>query len=233
MTQLIRTAMILAAGLGERLKPLTDHTPKPLLSAGGHTLLDWHMMRLQALNIDRVVINISHLAEQIETHLTTKWANAPFDIIVSKEPTPLETAGGIANARRWLGDAPFLILNGDVWTNADLNLALNRRWPQHSFAHLFLVPNPCHHPKGDFFLDQDGRVSCASPGQRMTYAGLGVFSPALFDLLDANAGRLGPFLRQWAMEGRVTGSPLDGCWFDVGTPKRLRQWQRFMEEASA
>jgi MurNAc alpha-1-phosphate uridylyltransferase len=209
--------MILAAGRGERLRPLTEKTPKPLLEAGGQTLLGRHLARLAAAGFRRAVINVSHLAEQIEARFGASAAG--LDIAWSREPEPLETAGGIAQARALLGEAPFLLVNADIWCDFDFSrlkdLQLETR-----LAHLVLAPNPAWHPQGDFSLVQ-GRVGNA-PAPRYTYTGISVLSPRLTAGIAAGRkAQLAPLWRAAAERGEVSGELYEGYWNDVGTPERL------------
>lgn len=224
-------ALIFAAGLGERMRPLTEHTPKPLLEAGGQPLIAWHLRKLAAMGVIDVVINTSWLAEQFPRTLGdgARWG---LRLHYSCEgPTPLETGGGMWHARRWLGDAPFLAINGDIWTDFDFS-----RLPREPAgdAHLVLVDNPEHHPAGDFALHADGLLSDAGT-PRMTFSGIGVYRPGLLDtwrqVIGAAPGseeqpprfKLAPLLRDGMRRGRVTGEHHRGRWTDVGTPERLAQ----------
>ena len=210
--------MILAAGRGERLRPLTETTPKPLIEAGGETLLGRHLARLARAGFRRAVINVSHLAERIVERFTDGVPG--IAIAWSREAEPLETAGGIAQARALLGEAPFLLVNADIWSDFDFsglrNLALDGR-----LAHLVLVPNPPWHPAGDFTLQRD-RVGNA-PAPRYTYAGISVLSPRLVDGIEAGRkAQLAPLWRAAAERGAVSGELYGGYWNDVGTPDRLK-----------
>ncbi|MGX5730744.1 N-acetylmuramate alpha-1-phosphate uridylyltransferase MurU [Pseudoxanthomonas beigongshangi] len=221
-------ALIFAAGLGERMRPLTDHTPKPLLSVGGKPLIVWHLEKLAAMGIRDVVINISWLAGQFPQTLGDgeRWG---LRLHWSHEgPAPLETGGGMLHARPLLGEDPFLLVNGDIWTDYDFT-----RLPSEptGLAHLVLVDPPAHKTHGDFALDDDGFVRTEGPRQ-LTYAGLGVYRPALLDdwraIIGDAAGdpprfMLAPLLRAHMPEGAVTGEYWSGRWTDVGTPERLRQ----------
>ncbi len=217
-------AMILAAGRGERMRPLTDHTPKPLLLVAGQPLIVWHLKRLAAAGIREVVINHAWLGEQIESALGNgnPWG---VSIQYSPEQTALETAGGVANALPLLGADPFLVLNGDVWCDWPLERALD--WfgktpsPTEPLAHLVLVQNPTHHPEGDFSIDPQGRLS---PHHRplLTYAGLGIYHPELFvGVAPHESSALAPLLKRAMVQGRVTGELHAGQWMDVGTVERL------------
>ena len=224
-------ALILAAGLGERMRPLTDATPKPLLVAGGKPLIEWHIGKLAAMGIRDVVVNTSWLADQFPQRLGdgSRWN---LRLHYSYEgSTPLETGGGICNALALLGDAPFAAVNGDIWTDYDFS-SLPRE-PEGD-AHLVLVDNPPQHPIGDFALRDDGRV--ASDGAaKLTFAGIGVYRRALFDGWRDIVGnapgaddvpprfKLAPLLRAAMVRGAVTGEHHRGRWTDVGTPQRLAQ----------
>lgn len=214
-------AIVLAAGRGERMRPLTDATAKPLLRVGGHALIDYHLQALAAAGIRDVVVNLSWQADALREHLGDgrRWGLA---LRLSEEgPVPLEVGGGIHRALPWLGPGPFLVVNGDIWTDCPLG---RLRLPPASLAHLVLVANPGHHPQGDFALGPAGRVG--DDGPRRTYAGLGVFTAALFDGCAAGRFPLRPLLERAAQAGRLTGEAHDGRWFDVGTPARLAELDR-------
>jgi len=211
-------AMILAAGRGERLRPRTDRTPKALIEAGGKPLLAWHLERLQRAGIREVVINVSHLAEQI-TDRFGDGAGYGVALRWSREAEPLETAGGIAHARALLGPAPFLLVNSDIWCDYDLH-ALLAVTLHARLAHLVLIANPPHNERGDFSLDGDRVGNDASP--RYTYAGIAVLSPGLVAGVAPGAkAPLAPLLRAAAARGEVTGEIHRGAWHDVGTEERL------------
>ncbi|MBO9331234.1 NTP transferase domain-containing protein [Achromobacter xylosoxidans] len=214
-------AMILAAGRGERMRPLTDRLPKPLLSVGGQPLIVWHLRRLAAAGIRDVVINHAWLGHEIERALGDGGALG-VRIRYSAEASALETAGGIAQALPLLGDAPFLVINGDVWCDWDPARApgLARELPAGG-AWLLLADNPVQHPAGDFHLAADGSVH-AQGEPRLTFAGIGVYHPSLFaDIAAGTAAPLAPLLRQAMARGLVRGARHDGRWTDVGTPQRL------------
>lgn len=225
-------AMIFSAGKGERMRPLTLHTPKPLLVAGGKPLIVWHLERLAAAGIDEVVINTAWLGDQFAPALGdgARWGLRLH--FIDEGAVPLETGGGILNALPILGKAPFLVINGDVWT--DMEVATLPRTPAGD-AHLVLVDNPAQHPRGDFILHADGRVSDDGDSARLTYAGIGVYRPAILDGWRAVIGdttgagatppqfSLVPLLRHAMAQGRVTGQHHRGRWTDVGTPERLAQ----------
>jgi MurNAc alpha-1-phosphate uridylyltransferase len=211
-------AMILAAGRGERLRPVTDRLPKPLLEVGGKPLLAWHLERLATAGFRKIVINVSHFADLIVARIGNGAAFG-LSIEYSREAEPLETAGGIARVRAWLGASPFLLVNGDVYCECDFARLRDERLGG-ALAHLVLVPNPAHHPEGDFNLD-DGRVGNGA-GARYTYAGIALMSPALVDGIDPGSrAPLAPLLRAAAEQGRISGGVYDGIWQDVGTLERL------------
>jgi MurNAc alpha-1-phosphate uridylyltransferase len=221
-------AFILAAGRGERMRPLTDHTPKPLLSVGGKPLIVWHLERLAAAGFRDVVINHAHLGEQIVAALGdgSRWG---LHIEYSAEPPgALETAGGIAQALPLLGEAPFLLLNGDVFCDWDFARARQLSEKQ---AHLVMVPNPPQHPQGDFGLDGE-KVIPAAAEQALTYAGFAVFSPAFFSAVPrGQAMKLRPLLDAAIAAGTLSGERYAGRWVDVGTPQRLADLDQELRNA--
>ena len=222
--------MILAAGRGERLRPLTDTTPKPLVEAGGETLLGRHLGRLAAAGFREAVVNVSHLGEQIVARFGAGAHG--MRIAWSREAAPLETAGGIAQARALLGEAPFLLVNADIW--CDFEFSPLKDFPLGGrLAHLVLVPNPSWHPKGDFTLDRDemrGLVGNA-PAPRYTYAGISVIAPRLVDGVAAGQkAQLAPLWRAAAERGEVSGELHEGYWNDVGTPERLQDLNARLEK---
>ncbi|KAI5913588.1 nucleotidyltransferase family protein [Thauera sp. 2A1] len=218
-------AMILAAGRGERMRPLTDHTPKPLLEAGGKPLIVWHIERLREAGFTELVINHAHLGHLLEAALGD-GRRLGVHIAWSPEREALETAGGIRQALPLLGDHPFLVVNGDVF--CDVDFASVRLQPG-DFAQLLLVPNPAHHTAGDFLL-RGTRIVADDEGaaaQCLTFSGIGVYDPALFaDLAPGSRAKLAPLLRTAIAAGRVGGARHDGCWVDVGTPARLAELDR-------
>lgn len=215
-------AMILAAGRGERLKPLTDRTPKPLIEVGGKPLIVHHLERLARAGIGEVVINLAWLGDRIEAFLGTGSAFG-LEIRYSREPTgALETAGGIRQALPLLGDAPFLAISADVLTDYPIERA--RDIELSGLAHLVLVNNPPHHPHGDFALES-GRVR-AHGARRLTYSGIALFDPALFAGLAPGHRALRPVLEQAIAESRIAGEHYLGTWADIGTPKRLAEAQQ-------
>jgi len=217
--------MILAAGRGERMRPLTDHTPKPLLPVAGAPLLEHHIRRLAAAGLREMVINVSHLGQQVMDYCGDgrRWG---VSIAWSPEPEALETAGGIIQALPLLGDAPFLVVNGDIWT--DFPFA---QLPAHTLrpgenAHLVMVANPPQHPRGDFRVDGAGWVRELGDGVGWTYAGVGVYTPGFFAGVPAGKRPLRPLLDAAIARGSLGGRVYTGGWEDVGTPARLRELDR-------
>jgi MurNAc alpha-1-phosphate uridylyltransferase len=217
-------AMILAAGKGERMRPLTLHTPKPLVPAAGKPLIEYHLEALARAGFSEVVINHAWLGAQIEAHLGD-GQRFGLSIRYSPEGEPLETGGGIFKALPLLGDAPFVLVNGDIWTDYDFTAL---RAPLQGLAHLVLVDNPGHHGRGDFRL-QGGKVvdGDEAPGT-LTFSGISVLHPALFDGCQPGAFKLAPLLRKAMAEGRVSGERYAGQWVDVGTLERLADVERLI-----
>ena len=220
-------AMLLAAGRGERLRPLTDTVPKALVEAGGKPLIVWHLERLARAGIRDAVINISHLGERIVERLGD-GARFGLRLHYSRERERLETAGGIANALELLGRAPFLLVNADVYCECDfarlMNIQLGDR-----LAYLVLVPNPSHRSKGDFSL-ADGRLGDAA-APRYTYAGVAVVAPKLVQSVNrGEKAPLAPLLYDAAARGLLGGEVYRGLWQDVGTMERLAELERFLNE---
>lgn len=211
-------AMILAAGRGERMRPLTDTTPKPLLKAGGKRLIEYHLEALAVAGFHDVVINHAHLGEQIEQVLGD-GRRYGVRIAYSAEGQALETGGGIFRALPLLGEGPFLVINGDVWCDYPYEQLLRRY--DVTQAHLVLVDNPPQHPQGDFVLEH-GKVH-DKQGARLTFSGIGVYHPQLFAGCEAGAFALAPLLRRAMALEQVSGEHYRGRWFDIGTPERLQQ----------
>ena len=226
-------ALVFAAGLGERMRPLTDSTPKPLLRVGGKPLVEWHLERLAAIGVREVVLNTSWLAAQFPQALGdgSRWGLKLH--FLHEGEVPLETGGGMHNALPVLcgdDDVPFLAINGDIWCDHPLGTLPAPR----GAAHLVLVDNPAHHPGGDFVLAADGSVS-AEGTPRLTFSGIGVYRRALFDgwreVIGARAGAdavpprfpIAPLLRAAMARGAVSGEHHRGRWTDVGTPQRLAE----------
>jgi len=218
-------AMILAAGRGERMRPLTDNTPKPLLMVGGKPLIQWHIEALQIAGFTELVINHAWLGEQIESWLGD---GAQWGVHITYSPEgerALETGGGIFHALPLLQeDEPFLVINADVLTDIDF-----RQLPARieGLAHLLLVPNPAHHPQGDFVL-KDKKVS--STGEFcLTFSGIGIYHPRLFTDCQGGVFPLAPLLRQAMQQGLVSGQLHQGMWLDVGTKERLQHAQNLFK----
>lgn len=219
-------AMILAAGRGERMRPLTDHTPKPLLQAGGKQLIVWHIERLVCAGITDLVINHAHLGVQIEQALGD-GSRFGATIRYSEEGMALETAGGIAFALPLLGEEPFAVVNGDIYCDFDfshLTARAAKLTNSADMAHLVLVNNPEHNLKGDFLLHDDRVISSALSPQHsaLTFSGIGLYKPALFaNIVRGSKAPLAPLLREQIALGKVSGEHHRGTWVDVGTPQRL------------
>ena len=209
-------AMILAAGRGERMRPLTDDTPKSLLRIGGQTLIEHHIHTLSQAGIAELVINHAHLGEQIVKALGDGDAYGVSIRYSPETPAALETGGGIYNALPLLGDAPFIVMNADIWTDYRFD---NLPQAPAGLAHLVMVDNPEHHPGGDFSLS-NGQLSQQGPCM-LTFSGIGVYRPELFADCTPGAFPLGPLLRAAMDREEVSGEQYTGRWFDIGTPGRL------------
>ena len=216
-------AMLLAAGRGERMRPLTDHTPKPLLKVGGKSLIVWHIENLVRAGIDQIVINHAHLGVQIENALGD-GNQFGARILYSPEAKALETAGGIAYALPLLGDEPFAVINSDIFCDYDfarLRVQAVELNAHGDAAHLVLVSNPVQHPNGDFGFQQQ-RVTDSTP--QLTFSGIGIYQPALFqEISRGSTAPLAPLLRAQIALGKVSGEHHQGLWADVGTPQRLAE----------
>jgi len=213
-------AMILAAGKGERMRPLTLTTPKPLIKIAGKSLIEYHLQALARAGFSDVVINHAWLGQQIEDALGD-GSRYGLTIAYSAEGEPLETGGGIRHALPLLGEAPFLVINGDIWTDYDF---ASLRGPLAGEAHLVLVDNPGHHPQGDFAL-VGGQVR---DQPSLTYSGIAVLDPALFADSGSGAFKLAPLLRRAMGVGEVTGEHYQGHWVDVGTHERLAEAEQLL-----
>jgi len=209
-------AMILAAGLGTRMKPLTDTTPKPLLEVGGIPLIVWHIERLAHDGFKEIVINVAHLGYKIIDTLGdgSEWG-VKIHYSDEQEEGCLESAGGIIKALPLLGDETFLVVNGDIFT--DYEFQEHRKLAEGILAHLILIPNPDHNPEGDFALDGNKVVDA----KQYTFSGIGYYSPHLFDGVPYGKSSTIPLLRSAMKEGKVTGELFEGEWLDIGTPERL------------
>lgn len=214
-------AMILAAGLGNRMRPLTLYTPKPLLEVGGKPLIVWHIEKLRDVGVTEIVINSAWLADKL---IDTLGDGSQYGVTIrwTREAEGLETAGGIINALKLLGEEPFILVNGDVWTTMDFAPLLQLNLVD-DLAHLILVANPTQHPTGDFTL-LDGRAYSFEQhiqGENLTFSGISVIHPRLFVGLEAGKRPLAPVLKQAMLDGKITAAKLQGAWVDVGTPERL------------
>lgn len=209
-------AMLLAAGRGERLRPITDSIPKALVQVNGRALIAWHLAALARAGIREVVVNLSWLGGKLRAALGD---GREFGVRITwsdEGPAPLETGGGIFRALPWLGPEPFLVVNADIWTDVDfaaLGLDSGRD------AHLVLIPNPPHHPRGDFALDD--AVVVKRDSERFTYSGVGVYRPEFFSGCTAGTFPLLPLLERAIAAARVSGQLHRGEWCDVGTAERL------------
>lgn len=223
-------AMILAAGLGQRMRPLTDNLPKPLLPVAGKPLLQYHLEALQCAGVTEAVINLSYLGEKIR-QFAGDGDRFGLHVQYSSEPEPLETGGGVLQALPLLGDAPFLLINGDVWSKFNYQVLRTRNLQGEKLGHLVLVPNPEFHPRGDFALGSDGILSNENiSAPRFTFAGISLISPALianyaharakFPLVEA--------LRAAIVHEQLSGEVYRGVWSDVGTPERLAALEQLL-----
>jgi N-acetyl-alpha-D-muramate 1-phosphate uridylyltransferase len=217
-------AMILAAGRGERMRPLTDRVPKALLSVGGKPLIFWHLEKLASAGFKRVVINHAHLGDQIEAAVGdgSRWQLA---VLYSREPEALETAGGLRNAQALLDCEAFAVVNADVYSSyayAGLPQALSRLTPGGRQIHLVLVDNPPHHPRGDFGI-REGQAVLHSE-TLLTFGGLSAFRTQVFEQVPQGQKQaLAPLLREHIARGQVSAEHYRGLWIDVGTPQRLAE----------
>lgn len=221
-------AMILAAGEGRRMRPLTENVPKPLLEVAGRPLIEHHLLRLSAAGYQEVVVNVSYFGDQLRAFLGNgdRWG---LKIQISAELAPLETAGGIIQALPLLGKEPFLLVNSDIYTDYPFEKLRNTRLPVRG-AHLVMVPNPPHHPKGDFLLEgnrcigsdneSSGKIELSTL-RHVTYAGIARFDPIFFSRVRPGRRPLRPLLDRAIIEELVSGELFEGMWVDVGTPERL------------
>jgi MurNAc alpha-1-phosphate uridylyltransferase len=216
----IRTAMILAAGRGERMRPLTDNCPKPLLKVAGKTLINWHIDKLVAAGITRIVINTAYLGEMIEAHLGNgeQWG---IDIVYSHETSALETAGGIIKALPIIASEQFLVINGDVWNDWNYQ-AICQTSQTECAAHLYLVANPSHNLQGDFSLEHGKVVD----KPEFTFSGVAIYHQGFFLGLPSGKQALAPLLRAAMAKQQVSGQLQAGQWVDVGTPQRLQSLEQ-------
>ena len=215
--------MILAAGRGERLRPLTDRLPKPLVEVGGKPLIEWHLDRLANAGFREIVINLSHLGDQIEAAIGD-GSRFGLNVTYSREPEgALETGGGITQALEWLGLGPFAVINGDIYTDYPMP---RLRSVKCDWAHLVLVPNPPHNPEGDFSLNGARIGNCGEP--MGTFSGIAVYHPRLFANCAPGRFSVVPLLRAAADNHIVTGEWHKGTWSDVGTSDRLEAIRRVL-----
>ncbi len=224
-------AIVLAAGLGTRMRPLTNVLPKPLLKAGDSALIEFHLRKLVAAGIDEIVINHFHLGHLIEEALGD-GSRYGARIAYSRESVRLETAGGIVKALPLLGEESFAVISGDIWTDFDF-ASLRPVDGKTTLAHLVMVDNPEHHAGGDFVLAPDGRLALAqgTPAAGLTYAGVSVMHPALFAGLPEAPLALRPVLDGAIARGQISGQRHAGHWFDVGTPERLSALDSFLRHS--
>ena len=214
-------AMILAAGLGNRMRPLTLYKPKPLLEVGGKALIVWHIEKFKKIGVTEIVINSAWLADIL---IGTLGDGSQFGVTIrwTREDEGLETAGGIINALALFGDQPFILVNGDVWTTFDFASLLDINLAD-DLAHLVFVNNPEQHPQGDFTL-ANGRAYTFEQnqqGENLTYSGVAVINPKMFDGLEQGKRPLAPLLKQGMLDGKISAEKMQATWVDVGTPERL------------
>jgi len=221
------TVLLLAAGHGKRMLPLTESTPKPLLKVGRYSLIEYHLIRLAELDFKHVVINVAYLAHQIIEALGdgSKYGLS-IDFSDESSTGALETAGGIKKALKYIKSDPFITVNADIWTDFDFTKLLSAR-PEH--ATLAMVKNPSHNLSGDFVLDTDGILKNISNNENsinthvpsMTYSGIALYRRHFFDNISETKSALGPLFRKRIVQQRLNGIAIDGQWFDIGTPERL------------
>ena len=223
-------AMILAAGLGQRMRPLTDHTPKPLLKVNGKCLLDYHLEKIQDAGITDVIINLAYLGDKIREHLE----NPPYKkltIKFSQEPEPLETGGALLHAADLLADENFMLVNGDVWSDLNYQHFISNKLQKNTSGHLLMVPNPEFHPQGDFVLDKTTQRLAEKNNQSgFTFAGISILSPALINEYPHKRTKfpLAEVFFHAIKNQQLTGELYKGYWSDVGTPQRLQSLDQFL-----
>lgn len=215
-------AMILAAGLGQRMRPLTDSLPKPMLPAGGKPLLQYHLEALAKIGVSEVIINLAYLGDKIRDFVGN-GAKFGLNVSYSEEPEPLETAGALLHALPLLGDEPFILINGDVWTDYPLAELATYRLQEDEDAHLILVPNPEFHPAGDFSPNPHGRLENNANLPKFTFGGISLIHPRLINTYPQQRNKfpLGEVLRFGIVHNRISAQIYGGGWSDVGTPERL------------
>ena len=219
-TMTAKSAMILAAGRGERLAPLTDVTPKPLIALAGKSLIEHHLLALETAGVAQVTVNVAHLGKQIVEHLHQFTSHALKIVFSHEPPGALETAGGIHNALELIQSDPFIVVNADVWTNFPFSTLPDTI---NSDAHLVLVPNPPHHPDGDFRLHKSFVQMKHAASSTLTYAGIGLYRKSLFAKHSGGRLPLAPLLNEAAQDHRLSGQLYHGRWMDIGTPERLAE----------
>lgn len=218
-------AMILAAGLGQRMRPLTDSLPKPLLCAGDKPLLHYHLENLRGAGVNDVIINLAYLGEKIEA-LIGDGSGYGLCVNYSRESEPLETGGGVSRALHLLGDEPFLLINGDVWSEFPFRTLVERGLVRGEEGHLVVVPNPGFHPQGDFSLAANGYFAPENSGfPRYTFAGISLLRPSLIAQYPKRRNKfpLNEVFRYAIANQQLTGEIFQGLWSDVGTPERLAE----------
>ncbi len=219
--------MILAAGRGERMRPLTDHIPKPLLEVAGKPLIIWHLEKLAKANFEEVIINHAHLGGMIEAYVGdgSRWN---LKVTYSREGSPLETAGGIKKALPLIGDQPFLVVNADIYTDFNFATIKNRNLNDCK-GHLVMVKNPKQHPDGDFFL-QNNQIEREGK-ERLTFSGIAIYQPKIFEDINIEpVAKLAPILKKLIDAECISGEAYQGLWFDIGTPERLNEVNLFLKE---
>ena len=220
-------AMILAAGKGERMRPLTDQIPKPLLEVAGKPLIAWHLEKLAKANFEEVIINHAYLGEMIEAYVGdgSRWN---LKIAYSREGSPLETAGGIKKALPLIGDQPFLVINADIYTDFNFATIKNRNLNDCK-VHLVMVKNPKQHPDGYFFL-QNNQIELKGK-KRLTFSGIAIYQPKIFEDINIEpVAKLAPILKKLIGAKCISGEAHQGLWFDIGTPERLNEVNLFLKE---
>lgn len=217
--------MILAAGRGERMRPLTEHTPKPLLKAAGKPLIEYTIEALVAAGITEIVINLAYLGKQIQDYLGDGSRFQAYISYSNEGEHGLETAGGIKKALPLLGDQPFLVVNADISCDFPLHTLLNQNI---DLAHLVLVPNPSHHSAGDFSFNADG-IAAVEGSPKYTYSGIGLYHPDLFASIPDGKSALAPLLKQAMLAQRISAELQTGFWMDIGTPERLAQLEHLLQ----
>ena len=220
-------ALILAAGRGERMRPLTDHIPKPLLEVAGKPLIIWHLEKLAKANFEEVIINHAHLGGMIEAYVGdgSRWN---LKVTYSREGSPLETAGGIKKALPLIGDQPFLVVNADIYTDFNFATIKNRNLNDYK-GHLVMVRNPKQHPDGDFFL-QNNQIEREGK-ERLTFSGIAVYQPKIFEDINLEpVAKLAPILKKLIDAECISGEAYQGLWFDIGTPERLNEINLLLKE---